>query len=38
VDVGRPAEGAEVELDAARAGLSLEDLTHHMSGGTELDA
>ncbi|ADD40367.1 ATP-binding cassette domain-containing protein [Stackebrandtia nassauensis] len=28
----------EVELDADRDGLTLDDLTHHMSGGAELDA
>ncbi|WP_393916445.1 ATP-binding cassette domain-containing protein [Halostreptopolyspora alba] len=28
----------EVEFDAPRSELSLEDLTHHMAGGAELDA
>jgi simple sugar transport system ATP-binding protein len=28
----------EVELNARRENLTLEDLTHHMSGGAELDA
>ncbi|MDA2806273.1 ATP-binding cassette domain-containing protein [Nocardiopsis suaedae] len=28
----------ETELDAPRADLTLEDLTHHMAGGAELDA
>jgi simple sugar transport system ATP-binding protein len=27
----------EVELDSPRAGLSLDDLTHHMAGGAELE-
>jgi simple sugar transport system ATP-binding protein len=27
-----------VELDAKRADLTLEDLTHHMSGGAELES
>ncbi|MFD2422376.1 ATP-binding cassette domain-containing protein [Amycolatopsis pigmentata] len=28
----------EVELDVSREGLSLDDLAHHMAGGSELDA